>query len=70
MSDLLGVPLGYIYIYYIVFQRMISVTNRSMPFEIQRILDPTGSDYGFISCTETAQAYGREVQHGGFLDMI
>lgn len=40
---------------------MILESNRSCP---------TGSDYGFISCTETAQVYGRDVQHGGGFEGI
>ena len=62
MSDLLGVPLGYIY----RFSKDDLCIQQIMPSKSNGILDPTGSDYGFISCTETAQAYGRDVQHGGF----
>lgn len=65
MSDLQAVCHLDIYIYISLFKGW-SLYPTDHAFEIQRILDPTGSDYGFISCAETAQAYGRDVQHGGF----
>lgn len=57
----------WIYIYInISFFKGWSLYPTDHAIEIQRILDPTGSDYGFISCTETAQAYGRDVHLGRF----